>query len=111
MQISDSLSCCFQAGIGTDATMHEHIKKLLDRCYATKDANARFSPTNLVRFMPYESSIILLHTSYYVVYMIVVAIIVFVLVCLKHRTYWILACLATKSMLKKSKLALCDVPP
>uniref|UniRef100_A0A0D3H449 DNA topoisomerase n=1 Tax=Oryza barthii TaxID=65489 RepID=A0A0D3H449_9ORYZ len=36
-----------QAGIGTDATMHDHIKKLLDRCYATKDANTRFSPTNL----------------------------------------------------------------
>lgn len=35
------------AGIGTDATMHDHIKKLLDRCYATKDANMRFSPTNL----------------------------------------------------------------
>jgi DNA topoisomerase-3 len=27
--------------------MHDHIKKLLDRCYATKDANTRFSPTNL----------------------------------------------------------------
>ncbi|ONL93989.1 DNA topoisomerase 3-alpha [Zea mays] len=37
----------FQAGIGTDATMHDHIKKLLDRCYATKDENTRFSPTNL----------------------------------------------------------------
>ncbi|KAG2543263.1 hypothetical protein PVAP13_9NG735900 [Panicum virgatum] len=36
-----------QAGIGTDATMHDHIKKLLDRCYATKDENTRFSPTNL----------------------------------------------------------------
>ncbi|OEL29588.1 DNA topoisomerase 3-alpha [Dichanthelium oligosanthes] len=35
------------AGIGTDATMHDHIKKLLDRCYATKDENMRFSPTNL----------------------------------------------------------------
>jgi hypothetical protein len=74
-KISDSLSCCFQAGIGTDVTMHEHIKKLLDRCYATKDANSRFSPTNLVRFMPYGSSIILLHVSYYVVYMTVMAII------------------------------------
>ncbi|KAL0691999.1 hypothetical protein Bca4012_059179 [Brassica carinata] len=37
----------FMAGIGTDATMHDHIKKLLDRGYATKDANTRFSPTNL----------------------------------------------------------------
>uniref|UniRef100_A0A6N2L4U5 DNA topoisomerase n=1 Tax=Salix viminalis TaxID=40686 RepID=A0A6N2L4U5_SALVM len=36
-----------QAGIGTDATMHDHIKKLLDRFYVTKDANTRFSPTNL----------------------------------------------------------------
>ncbi|KAK1297595.1 hypothetical protein QJS10_CPB15g01979 [Acorus calamus] len=27
--------------------MHDHIKKLLDRCYATKDSNTRFSPTNL----------------------------------------------------------------
>ena len=62
--MSDSLWCYFQAGIGTDATMHEHIKKLLDRCYATKDANSRFSPTNLVRFMPYESSTIPLHVAY-----------------------------------------------
>lgn len=28
--------------------MHDHIKKLLDRFYATKDTNTRFSPTNLV---------------------------------------------------------------
>ena len=28
--------------------MHDHIKKLLDRFYATKDSNMRFSPTNLV---------------------------------------------------------------
>ncbi|KAK8951975.1 hypothetical protein KSP39_PZI003183 [Platanthera zijinensis] len=44
---SDLLSCMDKAGIGTDATMHDHIKKLLDRCYATKDANTRFSPTKL----------------------------------------------------------------
>ncbi|CAA7404068.1 unnamed protein product [Spirodela intermedia] len=44
---SDLLSCMDKEGIGTDATMHDHIKKLLDRCYATKDANTRFSPTNL----------------------------------------------------------------
>ncbi|GMH10402.1 hypothetical protein Nepgr_012243 [Nepenthes gracilis] len=44
---SDLLSCMDKAGIGTDATMHDHIKKLLDRFYATKDANTRFSPTNL----------------------------------------------------------------
>ena len=41
-----------QAGIGTDATMHDHIKKLLDRCYATKDANTRFCPTTLVSSLP-----------------------------------------------------------
>lgn len=28
--------------------MHDHIKKLLDRCYVVKDANTRFSPTKLV---------------------------------------------------------------
>ncbi|XP_077229660.1 topoisomerase 3alpha isoform X2 [Tasmannia lanceolata] len=44
---SDLLSCMDKAGIGTDATMHDHIKKLLDRFYATKDSNIRFSPTNL----------------------------------------------------------------
>ncbi|KAJ1298658.1 hypothetical protein BS78_01G470500 [Paspalum vaginatum] len=44
---ADLLSCMDKAGIGTDATMHDHIKKLLDRYYATKDENTRFSPTNL----------------------------------------------------------------
>ncbi|XP_020586433.1 DNA topoisomerase 3-alpha [Phalaenopsis equestris] len=44
---SDLLSRMDKAGIGTDATMHDHIKKLLDRCYATKDTNTRFSPTKL----------------------------------------------------------------
>ncbi|CAH2043602.1 unnamed protein product [Thlaspi arvense] len=44
---ADLLTCMDKAGIGTDATMHDHIKKLLDRGYATKDANTRFSPTNL----------------------------------------------------------------
>ncbi|KAM7513869.1 hypothetical protein LguiA_003452 [Lonicera macranthoides] len=44
---ADLLNCMDKAGIGTDATMHDHIKKLLDRFYATKDANTRFSPTNL----------------------------------------------------------------
>lgn len=44
---ADLLSCMDKAGIGTDATMHDHIKKLLDRFYATKDLNTRFSPTNL----------------------------------------------------------------
>ncbi|PKI79440.1 hypothetical protein CRG98_000187 [Punica granatum] len=44
---ADLLNCMDKAGIGTDATMHDHIKKLLDRFYATKDHNTRFSPTNL----------------------------------------------------------------
>ncbi|KAL4183811.1 hypothetical protein AMTRI_Chr11g156980 [Amborella trichopoda] len=44
---SDLLSCMDKAGIGTDATMHDHIKKLLDRFYAIKDSNTRFSPTTL----------------------------------------------------------------
>ncbi|KAM7273036.1 hypothetical protein ACFE04_027700 [Oxalis oulophora] len=44
---ADLLSCMDKAGIGTDATMHDHIKKLLDRFYATKDANTRFLPTSL----------------------------------------------------------------
>ncbi|KAG5528708.1 hypothetical protein RHGRI_029395 [Rhododendron griersonianum] len=44
---ADLLNSMDKAGIGTDATMHDHIKKLLDRCYATKDSNTRFSPTSL----------------------------------------------------------------
>ncbi|KAH9717269.1 DNA topoisomerase 3-alpha [Citrus sinensis] len=44
---ADLLSCMDKAGIGTDATMHDHIKKLLDRFYAIKDANTRFAPTNI----------------------------------------------------------------
>ncbi|KAK9110282.1 hypothetical protein Sjap_018342 [Stephania japonica] len=44
---ADLLNCMDKAGIGTDATMHDHIKKLLDRFYATKDASTHFSPTNL----------------------------------------------------------------
>ncbi|KAJ0809837.1 putative DNA topoisomerase [Helianthus annuus] len=34
------------AGIGTDATMHDHIKKLTDRFYAIKEGS-HFKPTNL----------------------------------------------------------------
>lgn len=34
-------------GIGTDATMHEHIQKIQDRHYCVKDSNLRFIPTNL----------------------------------------------------------------
>ncbi|KAL8159182.1 hypothetical protein V2J09_000719 [Rumex salicifolius] len=44
---SDLLSAMDKAGIGTDATMHEHIKKLLDRFYAIKDESYHFSPTTL----------------------------------------------------------------
>ncbi|KAL6551905.1 DNA topoisomerase 3-alpha [Orobanche gracilis] len=44
---ADLLSCMDKAGIGTDATMHDHIKKLLDRFYATKDSSMHFSPTKL----------------------------------------------------------------
>ncbi|KAK4357599.1 hypothetical protein RND71_023209 [Anisodus tanguticus] len=44
---ADLLGCMDKAGIGTDATMHDHIKKLLDRYYAIKDSNTRFSPTKL----------------------------------------------------------------
>ncbi|KAL5714566.1 DNA topoisomerase [Ranunculus cassubicifolius] len=44
---ADLLSCMDKEKIGTDATMHDHIKKLLDRFYATKDESTRFSPTNL----------------------------------------------------------------
>ncbi|RZC07712.1 DNA topoisomerase 3-alpha [Glycine soja] len=36
-----------EAKIGTDATMQDHIKKMLDRSYATKDSSTRFTPTNL----------------------------------------------------------------
>lgn len=34
-------------GIGTDATVAEHIQKQLERGYATKDGNLTFSPTAL----------------------------------------------------------------
>ncbi|GKB11849.1 DNA topoisomerase 3-alpha isoform X1 [Tanacetum coccineum] len=43
---SDLLDCMDKAGIGTDATMHDHIKKLTDRFYATKEGS-QFKPTNL----------------------------------------------------------------
>ncbi|KAL8477361.1 hypothetical protein ACS0TY_029602 [Phlomoides rotata] len=45
---ADLLSRMEEEGIGTDATMHDHIKKLLDRFYATKDSSMRLSPTKLV---------------------------------------------------------------
>lgn len=34
-------------GIGTDATIHEHIKKILERQYVIKNGEGRFHPTNL----------------------------------------------------------------
>ncbi len=34
-------------GIGTDATVADHIQKQLDRGYAVKDASALFSPSPL----------------------------------------------------------------
>lgn len=34
-------------GIGTDATIHEHIKKIIERSYVMKNREARFHPTNL----------------------------------------------------------------
>lgn len=37
--------------------MHDHIKKLLDRGYATKNDNMQFSPTNLVADMILKLSI------------------------------------------------------
>ncbi|PWA75282.1 topoisomerase 3alpha [Artemisia annua] len=43
---SELLDCMDKAGIGTDATMHDHIKKLTDRFYATKEGS-QFKPTNL----------------------------------------------------------------
>ncbi len=43
----DLLSAMDRYGIGTDATVADHIKKQLDRGYALKDNNARFSPTPL----------------------------------------------------------------
>ncbi|ONK76464.1 uncharacterized protein A4U43_C03F28160 [Asparagus officinalis] len=44
---ADLIGCMDKAGIGTDATMQDHIKKLLDRHYARKDPNTFFSPTTL----------------------------------------------------------------
>lgn len=34
-------------GIGTDATIHEHIKKIIERTYVVKNRESRFHPTNL----------------------------------------------------------------
>eukprot|EP00375_Theileria_parva_P000147 XP_762816.1 DNA topoisomerase III [Theileria parva strain Muguga] len=40
-------------GIGTDATMHEHIQKIQDRHYCVKDDKLRFVPTNLGKAIYY----------------------------------------------------------
>lgn len=36
-----------QSGIGTDATIHEHIKKIIDREYVEKEKGIYFCPTVL----------------------------------------------------------------
>ena len=43
----DLISLMERHGIGTDATVAEHIQKQLDRGYATKDQNLTFWPTPL----------------------------------------------------------------
>lgn len=43
----DLISAMERHGIGTDATVAEHIQKQLDRGYAVKDAALRFGPTAL----------------------------------------------------------------
>ena len=43
----DLISLMERHGIGTDATVAEHIQKQLDRGYATKDHNLTFWPTPL----------------------------------------------------------------
>jgi DNA topoisomerase-3 len=43
---ADLITLMDQSGIGTDATIHEHIKKVLEREYATKEGNF-FYPTTL----------------------------------------------------------------
>jgi DNA topoisomerase-3 len=44
---SDLIGLMDKSGIGTDATIHEHIKKILDREYAVKSGGGLFSPTTL----------------------------------------------------------------
>ncbi|GBG58673.1 hypothetical protein CBR_g74 [Chara braunii] len=44
---SELIGLMDKAGIGTDATMHDHIKKLIDRWFATKDERQQFTPTPL----------------------------------------------------------------
>lgn len=44
---SDLITCMDKNGIGTDATIHEHIQKILARRYAVKGRDSRFTPTRL----------------------------------------------------------------
>ena len=43
----DLINAMERHGIGTDATVADHIQKQLDRGYAVKDASALFSPSPL----------------------------------------------------------------
>ena len=44
---SDLITCMDKNGIGTDATIHEHIHKIIVRKYAVKGRDSRFVPTRL----------------------------------------------------------------
>ena len=44
---SDLISTMDKNQIGTDATIHEHIKKIIDRKYVTKNSEKRFEPTSM----------------------------------------------------------------
>lgn len=44
---SDLITCMDKNGIGTDATIHEHIQKIIVRKYAIKGRDSRFVPTRL----------------------------------------------------------------
>ncbi|KXS18631.1 prokaryotic type I DNA topoisomerase [Gonapodya prolifera JEL478] len=44
---ADLITLMDKSGIGTDATIAQHIKTIQDRKYAVKDGNGRFSPTTL----------------------------------------------------------------
>src|SRR4051794_37432734 len=44
---SDLISIMDKSGIGTDATIHQHIKTIQERKYAEKTQNLLFKPTKL----------------------------------------------------------------
>jgi len=44
---ADLITLMDKSGIGTDATIHDHIKTIQEREYVTKDPNGRFMPTTL----------------------------------------------------------------